>query len=113
MISGQDKDKKMESVIVEAASQFIARETSGFSLITITGARIEDRGARAIILFTVLPDNEREAALGFLKRKRGVFRDYIKEKTRLHRIPLFDFELDRGEINRQRIDALTALQKPL
>jgi ribosome-binding factor A len=59
------------------------------------------------IFFTVLPEEKQEAVLEFAKRKRSEFRDYIKTKTRLGRIPTFDFEIDLGEKHRQKIDEIS------
>lgn len=101
------KDNRAKSILTDAAASFIAIETNGFSLITVTSVNITNHGKIADILVTVLPDKESESAINFLKRKRGIFRDYLKAKTKLSRIPFVDFNLDLGEKNRQRIDELT------
>ncbi len=101
------KDNRAKSILTDAAASFIALETNGFSLITVTNVNITNHGKMADILVTVLPDKEAESAISFLKRKRGIFRDYLKDKTKLARIPFIDFNLDLGEKNRQRIDELT------
>ena len=62
-----------------------------------------------------LPGNKRidyarraeKAALDFLKRQRSAFREFAMEKSRMGRIPFFDFELDSGEKNRQKIDEIS------
>ncbi len=101
------KDNRVRSIITDAAASFIATESNGRSLITVTNVIIEDRGRGANILVSILPDTAAANAIEFLKRKRGVFRDYLKEKTKLGRVPIVDFNLDIGEKNRQRIDELT------
>jgi ribosome-binding factor A len=101
------KDGRTESILAETAALFIERESNAQSLITVTSVSLKNRGAEALIRVSVLPDDAADAALSFLKRKRGVFRQLIKETTRLHRIPFVDFELDIGEKNRQRVDELT------
>ncbi len=106
-MSDPKKDGRTESILADAAARFIARESNGTSLITVTGIRLSDRGKKADIMVTVLPDTETDGAIDFLKRKRGVFRDLLKEETRLPHIPFVDFVLDIGEKNRQRIDTLT------
>jgi ribosome-binding factor A len=101
------KDNRAKSILTDAAASFIAVETNGLSLITVTNVNLTNHGKLADILVTVLPDKDASTAISFLKRKRGVFRDYLKAKTKLSRIPFVDFNLDLGEKNRQRIDELT------
>jgi ribosome-binding factor A len=107
-MSDEIKEGKVKSIISIAAAEFIERESNGRSLITVTDIRLFNRGKSATILVSVLPETATEGALEFLKRQRGEFREYIKKHTRLMMLPFFDFDIDKGELNRQRIDALTS-----
>ena len=51
--------------------------------------------------------DKEKAALDFLKRIRSEFRTHLMEKARMRRIPFFDFEIDYGEKNRQKIDEIS------
>ncbi|MBI5126465.1 MAG: ribosome-binding factor A [Candidatus Taylorbacteria bacterium] len=102
-----EKDERLKDVLKTLAAEFVQRESNGISLITITDVAIADRGGRATIYFTVLPEDKVKGVLDFLKRKRAEFRDYVTEKSRIGRIPFFDFALDIGEKNRQRIDEIS------
>jgi len=93
-------------VIKNAAAEFMQKESNGASLITITDVRLSNDEKYANILFTVLPDNKEEAVLEFAKRMRSEFRQYIKQNTKLGRIPTFDFQVDLGEKHRQKIDTI-------
>lgn len=104
MMDNERKDNRAKSIITEAASTFIASESNHQSLITVTNVLLGDRGAKANILVSILPDEGAEGAVLFLKRKRGIFRDYLKTHTRLPRIPHVDFNIDYGEKNRQNVD---------
>jgi ribosome-binding factor A len=101
-----DREEKVGNIIKKLASEFLSRESNRTSLITVTGVRMEDHERNAIVQFTVLPENQASVALAFAKRKRSDFREHFKKHTRLKFIPRFDFEIDKGEKFRQRIDEL-------
>lgn len=99
--------QKKTEVIKQLAAEYIVRESNHTSLITVTKVELLSRGSRASIFFTVLPEHNETAALEFLKRSRSDFRGYVmSKKVRLPVIPFFDFEIDVGEKNRQKIDNL-------
>lgn len=102
----QQKDEKIKEVLRELASEFFMRESNRTSLITITGVELFSRGARAKILFTVLPESQENAALDFLTRRLGDLREYVQEHARMMRVPFFEVGIDVGEKNRQRIDEI-------
>ena len=103
----ENRTERMEKIIKLAAADFMQKESSGSSLITITDIHLSKDEKYATILFTVLPESKQEAALEFSKRKRTEFREYIKTKTKIGRIPTFDFEIDLGEKHRQKIDEIS------
>ena len=103
----EHRTEKIESILVELASKFFGIESGPGSLITITGAKVDDSSKGAKIFFTVFPDKQEKSALDFTKRKRSEFREFIKDQSRLSVIPFVDFEIDFGEKNRQRIDTLS------
>ena len=98
--------KKVNEILKELAADFIQKESSGKSLITVTGCEVADNQRTAIIYFSVLPADTEEEALNFTKRQRKEFREYIKKHSRLRYVPFIDFEIDLGEKNRQRIEEL-------
>ena len=101
------KDERLKDEIHRLAAEFLQRESNYLSLITVTSISLSEKGTHAVIYFTVLPIEKEKAALDFIKRKRSEFRSYAMEKSRMGRIPFFDFEIDGGEKNRQRIDELS------
>ncbi|MFA6446333.1 MAG: ribosome-binding factor A [Candidatus Paceibacterota bacterium] len=105
----EQRHNRMQERIRETASQFITLESNRTSIITITGVDLTFDEKMATILFTVMPTEKESEVLDFLKRQRTNFREFFKEKTRVQRIPFFDFVIDIGEKNRQKIDSL--LQK--
>jgi ribosome-binding factor A len=102
-------DEKLAELIRELAAEFIVRESNKQSLITVTSVRMHNENKNATVFFTVFPESHEKTAIDFLKRKRSDFKEFVKEKAPLGRVPFFDFEIDLGEKNRQRIEDL--LQK--
>ena len=106
MSTDTGRDGRIKDIVKDLAARFVQLESNYTSLVTVTDIMLLDFGKRATILVTVLPDDKEEAALDFLKRKRTEFREYVKKNSKLGRIPFFDFDIDHGEKNRQRIDAI-------
>jgi ribosome-binding factor A len=98
------RQEKISSLLQELASEFIRRESSSTSLITVTKANVSRDLRKSTIFVTVLPDDKQEAAMEFLRRKRSDFRDFVKPRLTTKILPMFDFEIDTGEKHRQRID---------
>ena len=101
------RQTQVSQMISQLAGEFFARESNVKALITVTHTDISPSFKEAVVFFSVLPQTMEGAALKFAKRARSDFREYIKKQTRLHPIPIVDFEIDLGEKNRQRIDELT------
>jgi ribosome-binding factor A len=103
-----NKKLRFEEILRDLAARYLARESNRTSLITVTAVKTNDKETMATIFFTVLPENQENAALDFVKRQRSAFRDFVKDNGRLMRIPFFDFEIDKGEKSRQKIDRITS-----
>lgn len=101
------KDEKVLDIIKESAGVFIQQESNRSSLITVTNVFASKDFKKANIFVTVLPEDKEDTVLDFLKRKRKLFKEYLKRNTRLSRIPFVDFEIDKGEKARQRIDDIS------
>ena len=99
------RDRKLKDIIHEAAADFMQLQSNYTSLITITDVSLSESGKRATIFFTVLPEDKEKGALDFAKRKRAEFREFFTTRARMRALPFFDFEIDKGEKARQKIDA--------
>ena len=101
--------------IAHLAGEFFARNppTGGASgsLVTVTRAELSDDFKSVLVLLSILPQAEEQAALKFAKRARSDFREYVKVHSFFHPVPTIDFEIDYGEKNRQRVDELTRKNK--
>lgn len=103
-----ERKPKIEEAIKQHAATFIEREAERTSLITVTHADVSPDFKHSTIFISVLPDAQAENALNFCKRKMGDFKHYVKTHMNMKSIPFFDVELDRGEMNRQRIEDISA-----
>lgn len=101
-----ERSEKVANFIKELAAKFLGKENNRTSLVTVTGCTTSPDLKRATIFFTVFPESKEHDALDFAKRKRGEFRDYLKENFKGKIVPFIDFEIDQGEKNRQKIDDL-------
>jgi ribosome-binding factor A len=98
------KQEKVTDLVKVLASKFLAEEANRNTLITVTSAKVTKDMSRAWIFFTVYPEQFEKDALAFAKRKRSEFREYVEQNARLRKVPFFEFEIDAGEKNRQRVD---------
>jgi len=102
-----NRKEKVESVLHVTAAEFLAREASRQSLITVTRTEVSDDGKRATIFLSILPDSAARAALGFANRNIHEFIRFFKTHTRGIMPPHIEFVLDKGEKHRQRIDEIS------
>ena len=98
--------EKITEILHDLGARFLLLNGSGASLLTVTRTELTKDEKRATIFFTVFPDGFEKTALEFAKRKRSEFKEFVKENSKLGRIPQLDFEIDVGEKNRQKIDLL-------
>jgi len=103
----EHRREKIEELIGHLASDFINREASHKSLITVTRVMLNDDLKTAKIFFSVFPDNQTNAAADFLKRQRSEFKNFVKSQSKLNPIPFFDFLIDEGEKARQKVEDIS------
>ena len=101
-----NRNERIKEVLRDLGARFLLQEGNKSSLITVTSVELTPNEKHATIFFTVFPENFEKTALEFAKRKRKEFKTFVKENSKLGHIPLLDFEIDKGEKNRQKIDAL-------
>ncbi|MDO8493482.1 MAG: ribosome-binding factor A [bacterium] len=107
MESDGKRENRISARFMTLAAEFLARESAGHALLTVTGISASRDNKNVTVLITVFPDKYEEQALSFAKRQRSDFREYVKVKAvGLGRYPIFDFAIDMGEKNRQHIDSL-------
>ncbi|MBU2633015.1 ribosome-binding factor A [Patescibacteria group bacterium] len=100
------REEKINSLLKRILSEFFARLTSGGCFVNITEIEIARDLKFAKIFVSIYPEKESPRMLKMLKKKGGEMRKYVGTKTRLKFIPFFEFQIDKGEKNRQRIEEL-------
>ncbi len=100
------RDTKIEEQVKEIAARVIERESNKTALITINRVELYEKGRKAMIYISVLPETGEESAINFLKRKRIDMRDEVKKYLKIRTIPFLDVEIDMGEKARRHIDEL-------
>lgn len=97
----------MSEILRHLAAEFVVREATPASLITITRVTVSPSGKVADVFFTTLPESQEDTALKFLERKGSEFVQYVRDKSKIGIIPQLRFKIDYGERNRQRLDELS------
>lgn len=100
------RDEKVIELVKNLAAKFLQQEAGPSSLITVTQATFHEKSNMSVVFFTAFPEEKEKTALLFAKRKRSEFREYFRANSRIRSIPFFDFAIDMGEKNRQKIDTL-------
>jgi ribosome-binding factor A len=113
-ISNKEKStrqKRVAELIREIATKMISRESNGTSLITVTNVDISPDLKQCTVFVSIFPESATDSALNFLKRKRKELKQEVKHNSNLRNIPFFDFDLDEGEKNRQKIEEISLKNK--
>lgn len=83
--------ERAEESLQKAVSEFINRESNRRSMITVTGAALDRRGAHANVFISVFPEKDLRGALDFLNRNRDELKRYLKAHMALRAIPRVRF----------------------
>ncbi len=107
------KDDKKAGMVTELAAKYIALEAGRDTLITPLRTHLSPDGKHATIFVSVYPTEQGEHAISFLMRHKDLFRSYLRTRARLAVLPFIKFEIDYGELNRQRLDELSREAGPI
>ena len=97
----------MAEIIRQVAADFVLREATPASLITVTRVEMNPSGKVASLYFTTLPDSQQDTALKFLERKGGELFRFVREHSKIGILPQLKWKIDYGERNRQRLDEIS------
>jgi len=98
------RQERVASTITRLAAEFLKEEANPSPLITVTRSNVSPDLSQATIFVSILPEKDEDKAMVFLMRKQYNLRSYAKKHLPMKRLPFFEFVLDKGERNRQRID---------
>ena len=93
--------------IAHLTAKFISRESNRTNLITITRAEINEKKTVCTIFFSVFPESDEANAQIFMKRAASGLREFLQREQGVFRVPHLEMQLDLGDKNRQRIEALS------
>ncbi len=102
-----NRNDKIQTRVQEVAAEFLVKEASPQSLITVTRVMLSNDARSADIYISVLPETAEQKALEFAQRNRRELADFFRTRVRGAFPPHFEFKLDLGEKNRQRLDQLS------
>jgi ribosome-binding factor A len=100
------KTERIKELLHDLGARFLSLNGNNSSLMTVTSVELSRDKKHATIFFTVFPDTFEKTALEFAKRKRGEFKEFVIENSKIGFVPQLDFAIDLGEKNRQRVDEL-------
>ncbi len=102
-----NRGERIQEAVRNAAAEFLAKEAGPQSLITVTQVALSNDARSARVFISVLPESAEEAALAFAQRNRRELAEFFRTRVRGAFPPHFEFLIDRGEKNRQRLDEIT------
>ncbi len=103
--------EKVESLLARLVGEFLSQEAGPVSLITVTRIAFNEKSKHATVFLSVLPEDKEANALAFAKRKSSELREYVRGKASLRILPIFEFVIDIGEKNRQRVEDISVLDE--
>ncbi|KKS30822.1 MAG: Ribosome-binding factor A [Parcubacteria group bacterium GW2011_GWA2_43_11] len=104
----QQRHTVLTQHLQELAAAYVNTQSNKTSLITITNTELTHSLDKITFYVSVFPETAEGPALGFLMRKRGECKKYLKEKSKMNHIPHVEFMIDEGEKSRRRVDELLA-----
>lgn len=99
-----NRDETFKKLLLKAIGEYIQTVSNRQSLITPTDATVSPDGRRATVYISIIPSEQEETALAFLRRHEREAFHYLTAHMQTRRVPGITFEVDYGEKNRQRID---------
>jgi ribosome-binding factor A len=102
----QERNDRFLEEIKKLAAEYLEANSNRTSLVTVTRISLNKTRKHATILVTVLPQTQEKAVVDFTKRRVRDFRNFVQKRVPNRYIPFFEFALDEGEKNRQKIEDL-------
>ena len=103
--------ERARSLIQKLAADFIEREINpAGTLTTITRTETSPGFKEVRIFVSVWPEMKEGEVLKALKTAKRDFYEYMKKNFKIKYMPVFVFEIDKGERARQRIEEILSAQ---
>jgi len=101
-----ERKEKVASVLKKIASSFIQKNSINGVLVTVTKVTVSDDLKNSTVFINVFPEDREKKTLEDLKKMEKELRWYAKSHLSMKFLPSFEFEIDCGTKNEQRINEL-------
>ncbi len=99
------RQEKVNSLLRRFVSSFLVKE-KGSSIITITRIETSKDLKSAKIFISIFPESGELEIMNLLKAKIKELHEFIGPKIKMKFFPRLEFEIDKGEKERQKIEKL-------
>jgi ribosome-binding factor A len=97
--------EKINSLMRQLAAAYLAKETNG-SLLTVTRVETANDLKNAKIFVSIFPESKEKEIFEDLKKKTDDLRNYIGSQIKMKFLPRLEFETDKAEKSRQKIEEI-------
>lgn len=97
---------KVNSLLRNIVSSFIGREFKNGAIITVTHVDVINDLKKAKIFISIFPDNKSDEIMKLLQNKSWDLKKYAQPLLKMKFLPEFEFEIDYGEKNRQKLEEI-------
>ncbi len=99
------RQEKVNSLLKNLAASFLSRETIG-AIVSIIRIETSKDLKSAKLFISIFPETKEKEVLDLMNEKKNDLRKYIGSQIRMKFLPTFEFEIDKGEKSRKRIEEL-------
>ncbi len=101
-----DRRDRFVPTLQKYVATFLEQAFSGDTIITVTRISVSKDLRKATIFVSIYPSERAQVVFEKIKGRARELRSYVKSHLESKIVPFFDFELDKGEENRQRVEEL-------
>ena len=102
------RQEKVNSLLRRFVSSFLVKEKSS-AIVTITRIETSKDLKIAKIFISIFPESKETETIKLLKLKTGELHKFIGSRIKMKFLPHLEFEIDKGEKERQKIEKLLGL----
>ena len=100
------RQEKVEGILQAIVASYLSKEAGTKSVITVTHCDVTPDLKKVTAFISVFPTEHELEALNFARRQRSEIRELFKDKLSMKSIPHLEIEIDEGEKNRQKVEAI-------
>ncbi len=97
--------ERINSLLRNLAASFLKKEIKE-TIVTVIRIGATNDLKSAKIFISIFPENKENETLDFLKTKTGELRKFIGSQIKMKFLPHLEFEIDKGEKARQKIEKI-------